>query len=121
MNGPAPSILLSVTLSYGANISEIDAKRLAGEFGTSSPATLTQTDNYRAWIELTRDGAPTEPRPITTLAPPPPGARSAKVIAFAHASHMTSRGPVEGQIAASFPKAPAKRPRHRGKRDPDRS
>jgi hypothetical protein len=120
MNGPAPSILLAVTFSHGANISEIDAKRLAGALGTSSPATLTQTDNYRAWIKLTRDGAPTGPRLIATLAPPPPGARLAKAIAFAHASHMTPRGPVEEQIAASFPKAPAKRPRHRGKRDPDR-
>jgi len=98
-----------------------DAERLAGELGMSSPATLTQTNNYRAWIKLMRDGAPTEPRLIDTLAPPPPGARLANVIAFAHASHMMLRKPVEEQIAASFPKAPAKRPRHRGKRDSDRS
>jgi hypothetical protein len=97
-----------------------DAKRLAGELGMSSPATLTQTNNHRAWIQLMRNGAPLEPRLIATLAPPPPGARLAKVIAFAHACHMMPRGPVEERIAASFPKAPAKRPRHRGKRDADR-
>jgi hypothetical protein len=97
-----------------------DAKRLAGELGMSSPATLTQTNNHQAWIKLMRDGAPLEPRLIHTLAPPPPGSRLPKVIAFAHARHMTPRGPVEERIAASFPKAPKRRPRHRGKRDPDR-
>jgi hypothetical protein len=96
-----------------------DAKRLAGELGMSNPATLTQTNNHRAWIKLMRDGAPLEPRLIRTLAPPPPGARLAKVIAFAHTCHMMPRGPVEERIAASFPKAPKRRPRHRGKRDPD--
>lgn len=97
-----------------------DAKRLAGELGMSSAATLAQTNNHRAWIKLMRDGAPLEPRLIATLAPPPPGARLAKVIAFAHACHMMPRKPVEERIAASFPKTPARRPRHRGKRDPDR-
>ena len=97
-----------------------DAERLAGELGMSSPATLTQTNNYRAWIKLMRDGAPTEPRLIDTLAPPPPGARLANVVAFAHARHMMPRKPVEESIAASFPKAPKRRLRHRGKRDPDR-
>ncbi len=98
-----------------------DAKRLVGELGMSSPATLTQTNNYQAWTKLMRDGASMEPRLITTLTPPPPGARLANVVAFAHASHMMPRKPVEERIAASFPKAPAKRPRHRGKRDSDRN
>jgi len=97
-----------------------DAKRLAGELGMNNPATLTQTNNHRAWIKLMRDGAPLEPRLIRTLAPPSPGARLAKVIAFAHACHMMPRKPVEERIAASFPRVRAKRPRHRGKRDPDR-
>jgi hypothetical protein len=97
-----------------------DAKRLAGELGLSSPSTLTQTNNYHAWIKLMRNGAPLDPRLITTLTPPLPGARLAQVVAFAHASHMKSRVLVEARIAASFPKAPAKRPRHRGKRDADR-
>jgi hypothetical protein len=97
-----------------------DAKRLVGELGMNNPATLTQTNNYQAWIKLMRGGAPLEPRVIATLAPPPPGARLAKVVAFAHARHMMPRKPVEEYIAASFPKAPARRPRHRGKRDPDR-
>ncbi|MGA2495483.1 MAG: type IV secretion system DNA-binding domain-containing protein [Roseiarcus sp.] len=97
-----------------------DAKRLAGELGMNNPATLTQTNNYHAWIKLMRGGAPLEPRVIDTLAPPPPGTRLAQVIAFAHARHMMLRKPVEEGIAASFPKAPKRRPRHRGKRDPDR-
>jgi len=97
-----------------------DAERLAGELGMSSPATLTQTNNYRAWIKLMRDSAPAEARLIDTLAPPPPGARLANVVAFAHARHMMPRKPVEESIAASFPKAPKRRLRHRGKRDPDR-
>ncbi len=46
-----------------------DAKRLAGELGMSSPATLTQTNNHRAWIKLMRDGAPLEARVLDTLAP----------------------------------------------------
>ena len=52
-----------------------------------------------------RDGAPMEPRLIATFAPPPPGPRLAKVIAFAPARHMMPRKPVEERIAASFPKA----------------
>jgi hypothetical protein len=97
-----------------------DATRLAGELGMSSPATLTHTNNHQAWIKLMRDGAPLEPRLIRTLTPPPPGSRLAKAIAFAHACHMMPRKPVEERIAASFPKAPKRRPRHRGKRHPDR-
>jgi len=106
-----------VVFRVGAN----DAKRLAGELGMNSPATLTQTNNYQAWIKLMRGGAPLEPRVIDTLAPPPPGARLAKVVALAHAHHMMPRKPVEESIAASFPKALARRPRHRGKRDADRN
>jgi hypothetical protein len=97
-----------------------DAKRLAGELGMSSPATLTQTNNHRAWIKLMRDGGPLEPRVIRALTPPQPGARLANVVAFAHARHMMPRKPVEESIAASFPKAPKRRLRHREKRDPDR-
>jgi hypothetical protein len=96
-----------------------DAKRLAGELGMNNPATLTQTNNHRAWIKLIRNGAPLEPRLIDALPPPLPGARLAQVVAFAHARHMMPRRPVEERIAASFPKAPKRRPRHRGKRDPD--
>jgi hypothetical protein len=97
-----------------------DAKRLAGELGMNNPGTLTQTNNYQAWIKLMRGGAPLEARVIDMFAPPPPGARFAQVVAFAHARHMMLRTPVEESIAASFPKARARRPRHRGKRDPDR-
>ncbi len=97
-----------------------DAKRLAGDLGMANPSTLTQTNNHHAWVKLMRNGAPLEPRLIRTLAPPPPGSRLAKVIAFAHACHMMPRKPVEERIAASFPKVRSKRPRRRGKRDPDR-
>jgi hypothetical protein len=96
-----------------------DANRLAGELGMNNPGTLTQTNNYQAWIKLMRGGAPLEARAIDMFAPPPPGARFAQVVAFARARHMMLRTPVEESIAASFPKAPARRPRHRGKRDPD--
>ena len=100
-------------------VGALDAKRLAGELGMGTPAPLTQTNNHHAWVKLMRNGAPLEPRLIRTLAPPPPGARLAKVIAFAHACHMMPRKPVEERIAASFPKVRVKRPRHRRKRDPD--
>jgi type IV secretory pathway TraG/TraD family ATPase VirD4 len=100
-------------------VGALDAKRLAAELGMSNPATLTQTSNHHAWIKLMRDGAPMQPRPIHTLTPPPEGSRLEKVIAFARASHMMPRKPVEQRIAASFPKVPEKRPRHRGRRDAD--
>ena len=67
-----------------------------------------------------RDGAPMEPRIIETFTPPFPGLRLEKVIAFARSTHMMPRKPVEERIAATFPKAPPKRSRHRGKRDSDR-
>lgn len=66
------------------------------------------------------DGAPLEPRLIAAVTPPPPGARFAQLDAFAHASPVKPRSLVEARIAASIPKAPAKPPRHRGKRDRDR-
>jgi len=39
-------------------VSSLDAKRLAGELGVANVATLTQTNNYRAWVKLMRHGAP---------------------------------------------------------------
>jgi hypothetical protein len=66
-----------------------------------------------------RDGTPMQPRPIHTIDYPPQGDRFEKVIAFSRASHMMPRKPVEERLAASFPKAPSKRPRHPRKRDPD--
>ena len=113
-----PSSAMPERLSSFAS-ARMTPKRLAGELGMSNPATLTQTNNYQAWIKLMRNGAPLEPRLIGTLAPPPPGARLAKVIAFAHARHMMPRKPVEERIAASFPNAPARRPRHKKRRDAD--
>jgi hypothetical protein len=100
-------------------VGALDAERLAPELGLSSPSTLTATGNRHAWLKLMRDGTPMQPRPIQTIDYPPPGDRPEKVIAFSRASHMIPRKPVEARIAASFPKAPSKRPRHPRKRDPD--
>ena len=101
-------------------VGSLDAKRLAGELGLANAATLTQTNNYRAWMRLMRYGAPIEPQVIETFPPPFPGLRFEKVLAFTRSTHMMARRPVEERIAASFPKAPKKRPRHRSKRDADR-
>jgi hypothetical protein len=100
-------------------VGALDAERLAPELGLSSPSTLTETGNRHAWLKLMRDGTPMQPRPIQTIDYPPPGDRLEKVIVFSRASHMMPRMPVEARIAASFPKAPSKRPRHRRKRDAD--
>jgi len=102
-------------------VGALDAKRLAGEIGLSGPSTLSQTSNFHAWAKLMRNGAPMEPRLIETFAPPFPGLRFEKVVAFARSTHMMPRKAVEERIAATFPKALAKRPRHRGKWDADRS
>jgi hypothetical protein len=100
-------------------VGALDAERLAPELGLSSPSTLTETSNRHAWLKLMRDGTPMQPRPIQTIDYPPPGDRLEKVIAFSRASHMMPRKPVEERIAASFPKAPSRRPRHKGKRNAD--
>lgn len=101
-------------------VGALDAKRLAAELGLSNPATLTQTNNFHAWVKLMRHGAPIDPRLIQTFSPPFPGLRLDRVIAFARSTHMMPRCAVEERIAASFPKAPQKRPRHGSKRDADR-
>jgi hypothetical protein len=100
-------------------VGALDAESLAPELGLSSPSTLTETSNRHAWLKLMREGTPMQPRPIQTIDYPPPGDRLEKVIAFSRASHMMLRKPVEERIAASFPKAPSKRPRHKGKRNAD--
>ena len=41
------------------------------------------------------------------------------LVAFARSTHMMPRKAVEERIAATFPKAPAKRPKHKGKRNAD--
>jgi hypothetical protein len=101
-------------------VGALDAERLAPELGLPSPSTLTETGNRHAWLKLMRDGTPMQPRPIQTIDYPPPGDRLERVVAFSRASHMMPRKAVEARIAASFPKAPSKRPRHRGKWDADR-
>ena len=100
-------------------VGALDAKRLAGELGLTNPATLTQTNNFHAWAKLMRDGVPSEPRLIKTFPPPFPGLRFEQVVAFARSTHMMPRKQVEERIAATFPKAPAKRARHKGKRNAD--
>ena len=101
-------------------VGALDAERLSGELGMSNMATLTQTNNYQAWIRLMHNGAPMHPRLLHTFPPPPEGARFEKVVAFARDRHMKPRAFVEARIAASFPKMPAKRPRHKKRRDADR-
>jgi hypothetical protein len=97
-----------------------DAPMIAAELGMQSPRALRETNNFHAWMRLMRGDAPLEPRLIRTLAPPPPGTRFDRVVAHARARHMIPRALVEARINASFPKAPAKRPRHRPKRrNPD--
>ncbi len=100
-------------------VGALDAKRLVGELGLTNPATLTQTNNFHAWAKLMRDGVPSEPRLIKTFPPPFPGLRFEQVVAFARSTHMMPRKQVEESIAATFPKAPAKRKRHKGKRNAD--
>jgi len=101
-------------------VGALDAKRLAGELGLSNPTTLTQTNNFHAWVRLMRDGAPTDPHLIQMFSPPFPGLRFEKVVAFGRSTHMMPRRAVEERIAASFPKPPKKRSRHGSKRDADR-
>ena len=86
---------------------------------TTGASSLTQTNNFHAWAKLMRDGVPSDPRLIKTFPPPFPGLRFEKVVAFSRASHMMPRKAVEERIAATFPKAPAKRKRHKGKRNAD--
>ncbi|MCC3246432.1 type IV secretion system DNA-binding domain-containing protein [Methylocystis sp. WRRC1] len=97
-----------------------DAPAIAAELGMSSPKPLRETDNFHAWLRLMREGSPREARLIHTLPPPQRGKKFERVLAHVHARHMVPRALVESRINASFPKTPAKRPRHRRKvREPD--
>ena len=96
-----------------------DANFLADELNIENSQTLTQTKNFHAWIKLMRNGAPMEPHLLATLPPFPIGTQLQKVISHGRARHMMPREDVEERIAVFFPKAQAKRPRHRKKRDPD--
>lgn len=97
-----------------------DAALLADELGLYSPRALTATNNFHAWLRLMHHGVPLEPRLIRSLPPKPSGSKLDRVIALSHARHMILRSFVEARIEAFFPKAPAKRPRHRKKkRNPD--
>jgi hypothetical protein len=102
-------------------VGALDAERLSGELGASNMATLTQTNNYQAWIRLMHNGAPMHPHLLDTFAPPSEGARFEKVVAFTRDRHMKPRAYVEARIAASFPKMPAKRERHTKRRDADKA
>jgi len=101
-------------------VGALDAKRLAGELGMNNPTTLTQTNNHRAWIKLMRNGAPTPPRLLHALVPPPQGSRFKSVVAIARSRHMKPRNLVDERIDASFPKMPGRRLRHKSRRDADR-
>jgi len=90
-----------------------DAPAIAAELGMQSPRALRETDNFHAWLRLMREGSPREPHLISTFPPPPQGAKFERVVATARARHMIPRALVEARIAAQFPKAQAKRKRHK--------
>jgi hypothetical protein len=88
-------------------VGAIDAPMLAAELGMESPHTLRETNNFRAWLRLMREGTPLEPHLIETLPPEPPrNNRFHKVIARSRSRHMIPRSIVEAQIKASFLNAP---------------
>ena len=99
-----------------------DAKRLAGELGMSESGDVDADEQLscvdQAHARRRADGAAPDRRRSLPRRP----ARAWRTSSPSRMRrHMMPRKPVEERIAASFPKAPAKRPRHRGKRDSDRT
>ena len=102
-------------------VGALDAKRLAAELGLTNPATLTQTNNFHAWAKLMRDGAPMRAAPHQDVRSSVPRlALGAGHRLRAIDAHDAAQGRSKRRIAATFPKAPAKRKRHKGKRNADR-
>jgi hypothetical protein len=60
-------------------VGAIDAPMLATELGMESPYTLRETNNFRAWVRLLREGTPLEPHLIEMLPPLLPGPRKLRV------------------------------------------
>ncbi len=70
--GQLPDLLRQAVIGNAASMAVFrigaeDASLLAAELGLASPATLTETANFSAWLKLMRSGLPMDARPITTL------------------------------------------------------
>ena len=102
-------------------VGAIDAPMLAAELGMESPHALRETNNFRAWLRLMRDGTPLDPHLIETLPPHPPRSnRLHRVVARSRSRHTIPRSIVEAQIAAFFSNMPSPKSRQKRKfRHPD--
>jgi len=102
-------------------VGAIDAPLLAAELGMESHHALRETNNFRAWLRLMREGTPLDPHLIETLPPQPPRSnRLHRVIARSRSRHATPRHLVETQIKAFFSNAaPFKSRKKLKRRRPD--
>ena len=102
-------------------VGAIDAPVLAAELGMESHHPLRETNNFRAWLRLMRDGTPLDPHLIETLPPNPPRSnRLRRVIARSRSRHTIPRSIVEAQIAEFFAAMPNQKARQKRKyRRPD--
>ena len=102
-------------------VGAIDAPMLAAELGMESHHALRETNNFRAWLRLMRDGTPLDPHLIETLPPHPPCSnRLQRVVARSRSRHTIPRSIVEAQITAFFSNVPnQKSPQKRKFRRPD--
>jgi Type IV secretion-system coupling protein DNA-binding domain len=98
-------------------VGAIDAPMLAAELGMESPYPLRETNNFRAWLRLMREGTPLDPHLIDTLPPEQPRSnRLHKVIARSRSRHAIPRSIVEAQIKIFFSNAPTFKSRNKPKR-----
>ncbi len=102
-------------------VGAIDAPMLAAELGMESHHPLRETNNFRAWLRLMRDGTPLDPHLIETLPPHPPRSnRLHRVIARSRSRHTIPRSIVEAQITEFFSTMPNPKSRQKRKfRRPD--
>lgn len=102
-------------------VGAIDAPVLAAELGMESHHPLRETNNFRAWLRLMRDGVPLDPHLIETLPPHPPrNNRLHRVVARSRARHTIPRSIVEAQITEFFSTMPNPKSRQKRKfRRPD--
>jgi hypothetical protein len=76
-----------------------DSPLIADELGHPNHAALTETGNFKAWIKLMYNDAPTDAYFIQTLPPPEIGSgRLAAIQARTRARHARPRAHVENQI-----------------------
>jgi len=78
-----------------------DARVIGPELGLGNDQALTDLSNYHAWIKLTAQGVPSEPKELRTLPPTEPEIpRLAAVQSRTRARHTRSRGTIEEAISA---------------------